>query len=129
MFIDQFNKINTEIEFKPSFNNGTGYFDPAVELVKLNPGEEAKTTCPETGRKIIFIGTRLGTIVVFQRYSNPTKVIAYNAQTSSILKALLGDSALTENRVCSLIGRFGLNWDIENIFKEAEKHLSTYQKI
>lgn len=50
------------------YSNGTGYFDSAVELVKLDQGEEA-VMIDNLGRKCILIGTLFGTVIVFQRHA------------------------------------------------------------
>lgn len=70
-FIERYNKIEKSIPFNKDWNNGTGYYDGAVHDVKLEPGEEAKSISPmPNNRRIIFIGTQLGTIVLFERYTN-----------------------------------------------------------
>lgn len=66
------------VSYNPEWENGTGYFDNAVTLNRLSPGEMACSQCPK-GRKILLIGTRLGNCVVFYRYSNDDGAqIAYN---------------------------------------------------
>jgi len=85
LFDKKFNMITTEIPYDPAWNNNTGYFDNAVEgpnAVILEPTMEAKSTT-DNNRKLIFIGTVLGTIVVFQRYSGRSDVIVTN-QTKAL---------------------------------------------
>ena len=66
------------IEFKTSFNNGTGYFDPAVKLIPSLGSEVTARFVTDTGRKAIIIGTSRGNIVVFQRY-NDEEIYCWNA--------------------------------------------------
>lgn len=71
-----------DIEFNPDWSNGTGYYDKAVlskVSPKLNPGEVRR--CISAGannRKIILVGTRLGNVVIFQRYTNSDEVYVTN---------------------------------------------------
>lgn len=62
-----FDDIANTIEYKHEWENGTGYFDGAVYSVALNPGERAKALTPWK-RRIVFVGTRYGTCVFFERY-------------------------------------------------------------
>lgn len=58
-----------EVPFNPLWANGTGYYDYAVKgehMVHIPVGE-MKTCVSDNGRKMIFIGTPLGPVVVFQR--------------------------------------------------------------
>lgn len=71
-FINTFKQITTVIAFDPKWANGTGYLDHAVKAdLGLRPGDIAKST-DNDDRRIIFIGTRFGNVVLFERYS-PTK--------------------------------------------------------
>lgn len=65
-FTKRFDKITTTLEFDPTWHNGTGYFDKAARTINLEPGHEAKAVADD-GRKLIFIGTNVGTCVVFER--------------------------------------------------------------
>lgn len=69
VFNKVYNLIETEIPFDEKWNNGTGYMDRAIN-VTLSPGAFAKSrTSGANNRKIILIGTRFGTVVVFERYT------------------------------------------------------------
>lgn len=65
--------VKNKIPFDPTWANGTGYYNGAAvgkNAPQLAPGEMAISRSPEpNNRKIIFVGTRLGNIVVFERYS------------------------------------------------------------
>jgi hypothetical protein len=68
-FLEIYNSIEGKVPFSQSWNNGTGYFNGAVREVKLASGERAASRCPETDRRLILLGTVLGTVVFFERYS------------------------------------------------------------
>ena len=69
-FNSRFDSIEKEIPYDPAWNNNTGYFDGATKI-ELAPGEEAKSVTPApNNRKIIFMGTQLGTAVFFERYTD-----------------------------------------------------------
>lgn len=63
-----FQEVEKTIAFEREWENGTGYFDGAVSAVELAPGQRAKSVAGD-GRRLIFVGTRLGTVVAFERYS------------------------------------------------------------
>lgn len=80
-FEARFNEIQKEIPFNPEWVHGD-YFDGAVDDVKLAPGEEAKSISQAgDDRKLIFVGTQLGTIVLFQRYTGDPNTIVRNIPT------------------------------------------------
>ncbi|HET8686508.1 MAG TPA: hypothetical protein VFM18_07565 [Methanosarcina sp.] len=66
-FIQQYNSIEDVVEFDESWSNGTGYFNNAV-YYSLKSGERRKSV-DDKGRKIILVGTRFGTCVIFERYA------------------------------------------------------------
>lgn len=70
-FMKRYNQTEKVIPFKEEWANGTGYYDGAVDDVKLSPGEEAKSVSPApNNRRMLFIGTHLGTVVLFERYTD-----------------------------------------------------------
>jgi hypothetical protein len=117
LFDNKFNSITSVVEFNPDWNNGTGYFDASVQLigdgepeiaVVLEPGKMAKCISPNN-RKMIFVGTPLGTCVVFQRYSGSSDVLVTN-QARSLRKAgLIENGALTYDALKCIVGGKSLN--------------------
>ncbi len=72
MFNKAFDKINARIAFSTEWKNGTGYLDGLVNAnVGLRPGECA-TTVDDKKRRVLVIGSPVGNIVLFERYS-PTE--------------------------------------------------------
>jgi hypothetical protein len=83
VFFGRFDAIETVIPFNPNWANGTGYFDNAVRgknCVHLPPGVCAKSIAKD-GRKMIFVGTRFGVVVMFQRYTDNADFFVHNAPT------------------------------------------------
>ena len=113
IFAERYNEIENELEFDPKWNNGTGYFDHAVSMVRLNPGEVARSYDEKSKRRLIFVGTRFGTIVVFDRYSNQSEGGIYTSNEPrcfTIKQFLLENGPLNEQAIRTLLGF----WDIKN---------------
>ena len=103
VFYSCLEKITESVPFDPSWSNGTGYYDGAVKA----PVPVCKWVWSHdqiTNRYLILIGTRFGTIVVFERYRHGGKapVIVCNVprkgytiwQTAG-LNSQLGERVLT----------------------------------
>lgn len=81
-FGDLITQMNTTgaapVPFNPSWSNGTGYYDKAVKDDSLNlaKGEIGYSHDPDTDRRLLFLGTRFGNVVVFERFrfGSDTKV-------------------------------------------------------
>lgn len=73
VFSEVFDSITDTLEYNKEWENGAGYFDAAVhhKSVNVKPGEMAKSI-DDKGRRIIFVGTRIGNFVVFDRFSTNT---------------------------------------------------------
>lgn len=99
------------IEFKEEFNNGTGYFDKLTEY-PVPAGEIRKTEDPY-GRRILLLGTILGTVVIFDRYSGQKDkdkiVLVYNAPISTTLNLILGGTNLNADILSEVISHDGEN--------------------
>ena len=83
IFEAAFDEIEVTLAYDRNWENGTGYFDPAVKKggpveVILPPGGMARST-DENKRKIIFIGTLFGTWAIFQRYDKNNGVYKNNS--------------------------------------------------
>lgn len=73
-----FDRIETELPMNQAWKNDTGYMNFAVRgqhMVNLVDDELVKTYDDVLKRKAIFVGTPLGPIVLFQRYSESSDVI------------------------------------------------------
>lgn len=79
-FNEVFNLLAKEVSFNPKWGNGTGYFNYAVQgehKVPLKHGELKKSQTP-SGRRLLFVGTHLGGIVIFDRYTPQEGVFTFN---------------------------------------------------
>lgn len=108
VFTEAFKAIRKVVPFDPKWMNGTGYFDGAVYMVKLANGEMAKST-DEVGRRIIFIGTRFGTVVVFDRYAEQVEdgIWVSNKPKSTVLCELMSGTSIGLNEMTTLLGGWG----------------------
>lgn len=125
LFNEVFDKVTTEIEYDAAWENGTGYLNYAVHggnAPKLPEGELAKATDPD-GRKIIIIGTRLGNIVVFERYSNKGDDAIYVTNAPSELKDFICSGRVNYESMVMLLGS-GYNPNKDNIGKKLSKLFS-----
>ena len=106
-FTNVFNEITNVIPYNTEWENGTGYFDNAVYSVALNPGERAKSTST-VGRRIVFIGTRFGTCVFFERYlaeagSNNIRVVS---NVPERIVGLVTDGIMSTEDFCKFSNSF-----------------------
>lgn len=110
IFNDAFKAILATSEplgFEDGWRNGTGYFDNAIK-VKLEPGE-MKVSYDPIVRRMLFIGTRFGTIVVFDRFPDQVDggVYVCNKPRNAIIEMVTGGSALGESEMLNLCGGWG----------------------
>lgn len=87
--------IKQLVPFNKDWRDSTGRLSGAVHL-DLKVGEVVKSVCPDSGRRIIMVGTSMDTVVVFERSNidsgNSFKLV-YNS--NPILDRLLGGSFLS----------------------------------
>jgi len=98
-FTALFQRLEVAIDFDADWKNGTGYFDHAVDCF-VAEGQVVKTICPTTARRIILIGTVLGTVVVFERYSPDLQqpfILTWHAPKA--LRPFIGEPALTAEKL------------------------------
>ena len=108
-FNRRYQEIEREIPFDPSWANGTGYLDGAVHF-PLPPGDTAKSIDPH-GRRIILIGTRFGTVAVFDRFVNQTDGGTYvlNKPASPVLDRIVTSTAIGGGEMSDILGDLGLD--------------------
>lgn len=114
-----YNDIRGIVAYDPAWENGTGYLDHAVELVPMDPGERAKSIDPN-GRKIIFVGTRFGNVVLFQRYDAKSELDVFNvtSNTSYKMRPFVSAGYLTREEILAYCGydHSNIGFDIERLF-------------
>ena len=105
-FVMVWNSISNVVNYNNNWANGTGYLNHATEF-PLPKGELVKFT-DEYDRKGILIGTRFGTVVVFQRFSDSAETsIVFNFPRSSTIKALIGrDGPLSLEKLEEITGMY-----------------------
>lgn len=106
-FESRYAAVQREIEFKPTWGNGTGYFDGAVRDPQLREqvavGEVVKTS-DEYNRKILIVGTHKGLVVVFPRYNDTLDPIVFNMPYEIKQAAGIGSATLTLHDLHLLLG-------------------------
>lgn len=103
VFYSCLEKITESVPFDSSWSNGTGYYDGAVKAPVPN-SKWVWSYDPVTKRFIVLIGTKFGTVVLFERYSHGSKapVIVTNTPRKGYtiwqlagLNSQLGERVLT----------------------------------
>lgn len=93
MFNQSYNKIDAKIAFSMDWKNGTGYLDGLVDdNVGLRAGEVA-TMVDDLKRRVLVIGSPVGNIVVFERYS-PSLVLETKNGSAEYYKDRLSSDEL-----------------------------------
>ena len=104
-------KIETRVDFNSGWDNGTDYYNGAVDgpdAPVLAPGEMAKSSSIR-GRNIILIGTRFGNVVIFQRYYDNLEVIVSNVPWE-VTKLMSGTSIGTRLTDADIGFLTGMPW-------------------
>lgn len=131
-FDNKFNQINREIPYDKRWENGTGWFTSAVRpnredssaMVKLVPGETRRCVSPDN-RRLIFLGTRLGSTVVFERYPFGARgIIVCNMSRDLNFLTMLGEGALDEKGLSIILGGDGTKEVHSNFGKRLEDMLN-----
>lgn len=108
-FDRKFVAITAAIAFNPAWANGTDYYDNLpydIDVIQnVMPGQLAKC-CDDHGRRMIIIGTQLGPVVVFQRYSDGTDTVVFNARPIMTRSNLIrpGSTRLSDQEVEAILG-------------------------
>lgn len=126
IFTERYNQVTTVIDFDPKWANGTGYYDHAVEKVDLKPGEMAKSFDAGTSRRIILIGTRFGSVVVFDRYTNQGEggVYVTNEPANFVIKQFVPSGSIGEHSMYVLLGSWGIETNLGKTIEKMAKELA-----
>ena len=121
-----FDAAKITIEFKSEYANGTGYFDPMVDLdLGLKTGEAAKMI-DRNGRKVIIVNTIFGNAVFFERYirngESDNVIVVSNTPTN--LRGLMPNGELPGSVVIAFAGWPGC----DNIGKTLDKIITDSQR-
>lgn len=145
LFTTTFNHPNTlEIPFNREWSNGTGYFDaavsgPAAPIVQAGLIVKSKTT---TGRRIMIVGTRLGNVVIFDRYDGQSEkpddaIFCFNTTTAVSEGGWLSDGSsgrvIDFLELSTLLGQYydgknNLGYRINQIYSACQKSTQAYKE-
>src|SRR5690606_14628710 len=117
-----YNRIETTVQFQDSWKNNTGYLDGLINAdLDLKSGSVVKTV-DDYNRKVIIVGTELGNVVVFERYTRANDaesvVVVHNAPDH--LRTLIPHGAMSEetfNMVVGYIGNPNIGQTIDRLVK------------
>lgn len=123
-FFRAWQQIEKTIEFQPEWANELGYYDNAVGAIQLEPGCMAKTY-DNQNRRMIFVGTRFGTIIVNDFLSGQEEGGYYIKALPAVLtvRLLLSSQDLNGEQMEMILGNFGvmgknIGVKIENMAKD-----------
>lgn len=131
-FEEVYNSITAFIEYDPEWSNGKGYFDHSVvgpHAVVLKPGQFAKSATAK-GRRIIFQGTHLGVIAIFDRFQSKDGVFVVNAPPVIERAGWYNILSLSDEDMIKLLGQpedattNNAIWNVIAQFKEEFNRLS-----
>lgn len=94
----ELNRIPTE------WNNGTGYFDGAIEGIQVDAGSIAYGIT-ENDRLIVIVGTHLGNIVLFERYSGGDLDVVCHNSADAIGDLIYVEGNISEEMLEFILGR------------------------
>lgn len=101
-----------QVEFKPEYHNGTGYFDRLTKTdFEFNKGGYVATKTPE-GRVIVVVKTAIGNYVFFDRYtgSDNTNVTSNEPYGYASFNGFIGfGGALSTELLIKLFGQWNLD--------------------
>lgn len=138
LFDKRFQQINQELVYNPAWANGTGYLDHAVagvNQVQLLSNQMAKSVT-SNGRRIIFVGTLVGPIAIFERVAGGQVIVSNIAPVLDQMELIKGGAMSYETCYDAIGGGDqiyqGVGKWVENIFHALDKepnHLSDYNKL
>jgi len=105
-FFDCYKDVSEVIPYNPQWENGTGYLDYIVKEdgPKIEIGKVVKTET-QFGRKILVVGTRLGNVAVFQRFSDREDVIVSHVARKLLDTGLpIKDNLVTQEKLHLILG-------------------------
>ena len=101
-------KKATPIEFNPNWKNSTGYLDGVCKerYCERLIGGETRSFIDDFGRPGVIVGTLMGNLVVFKRYSNPESDIFVFNETMELasLRLPISDRALGNDDLKFFLG-------------------------
>ncbi len=129
IFTAAYNACEKVIAYNPLWSNEVGMHDYAVygEHAPKLRNEEMVKACTSGGRRLLIIGTRLGNLVVFDRFKDQLPgeaaadkaVFVYNCTSAISLGAWFSRGSLGEFEMGTAVGDQGegnLGWRINQLY-------------
>jgi len=132
MFAQNYNQIAQGIGYDLQWSDGAGGHGPAVKgpyAPKINPGEIVKSISPGN-RRLIFVGTCFGNIVLADRYNSvttefPKNYVMYEAPTEldDVMDFFAASGKATVDVLKDVLGvdRENLGTYLENVLNAIQK--------
>jgi len=124
-----------QIPFKTEWSNGTGYFNFAVGASRrpsphapVIPVGEVRASATPTGRRLLFISTYLGLMVIFDRYDDRKDVFTYNEDDRIRSGRWVSERAISDDDMEFLLGLQGastIRGGIADVIREVREHIIT----
>lgn len=122
-----------KIPFNREWSNGTGYFDFAVGAsrrpsphVPEIPVSEIRASATPTGRRLLFVSTYLGLLVIFDRYDDRSDIFTYNEDNRLSSGRWLPSRVISDDDMEFLLGLQGaptIRGGIADVVKEVREHI------
>ena len=134
LFTRAYDSVQDTIEFKKEWSNGAIGYDYAVygeHAPRIPAGKMIKSSSPN-GRRLLFIGTRVGNLVIYDRFSEQGKgekgyaTAVFMRNTVSVIEnlGLFHDVAIDEYEMAIAVGdgqRDHLGVNLENLWSAMRK--------
>lgn len=109
LFNLKYDATEHSVAYNPLWENGTGYFDAAVEdestAVVFPEGVNRVKSIDPHGRKMLFQKTAVGAIVVFQRFKEGKQGVLVNNQHPQLNQTgIVPEGAMGYNTVRTVLG-------------------------
>ena len=106
---------SVKIEFNHAWSNGTGYFDNGVgndgrcerPHVPSFPIGQTRGAVTAAGKRLLFIHTHLGMMVIFDRYTVGDNVFVFNADPRITRGQWIDGGAISNDTMLFLLGEPG----------------------
>lgn len=131
-----FNKVYSNvpaIDFDRSWSDGSGHFDYAIygsHTPKLSMGEVVSSTTPD-GRRLIFVGTRLGNVVIYDKHEKSKEHFGADYSKNFKESGYISNEILDDFEMELLLGEngehlFNIGWRLEQMFSAMKKFTQQY---
>ena len=115
-FTSAFNQITNSVPYNELWANGTGYLNNAVNDKSITFDEDGYAKSESTaGRKIVFIKTIKGNVVLFERYTDPASSVIVGNMPRSIEQLFQLSGSIPSEKVYQVLGEPNHSTVVPNI--------------